>query len=429
MLHVRFHSQWLLLVSALTATSAWSQANYQAIPMGERAVGMGGAFTALSNDESGAYYNPAGPAFTRSNSLSLNINLYGLVFGRVESPIGGNPTSVNYSTLNLIPATSSSLFHLGSGTEQEPSPWVFCFNVFAPGNFSQQQRTIIEERISLKTSLSQRHLLAGPTLAVKLNEKWALGVSAFGSLNTVDSEVSLVGGSFDAKGVPTQIVDLSYSESSMNFGLAVSAGARFNATPTWSLGFSVRSPVFHLLGNSTTYVHGLAYATGDPNPSFGLKESQTRTRFEIPTKLSLGVAWSRPKSVTFSLDVTAHLPQTFVINDSTGAMHALQFTPNVALGFEGFVTDSFAIRAGLYTDLANVAPPDPEIDFAPDQINTVGATLTFSLIGESTSTSLGVIATYSAIQTLGYDFVNERAFVTQGHQGRLFIVIASSFAY
>jgi len=54
----------LLALGALTANSAWglSRPQYQ----GSRALGMGGAFTALSDDWTALHYNPAGLAFLNS---------------------------------------------------------------------------------------------------------------------------------------------------------------------------------------------------------------------------------------------------------------------------------------------------------------------------------------------------------------------------
>ncbi|MBK8394961.1 MAG: hypothetical protein IPL26_06895 [Leptospiraceae bacterium] len=39
---------------------------------GEKAAGLGGAYTAISDDPSGAYYNPAGLTFAYDNSVSLS---------------------------------------------------------------------------------------------------------------------------------------------------------------------------------------------------------------------------------------------------------------------------------------------------------------------------------------------------------------------
>ncbi|MCB1192426.1 MAG: hypothetical protein H7A23_10390 [Leptospiraceae bacterium] len=44
--------------------------------IGEKAAAMGGAFTAISDDPSGAYYNPAGISFAYNNYVSISANTY-----------------------------------------------------------------------------------------------------------------------------------------------------------------------------------------------------------------------------------------------------------------------------------------------------------------------------------------------------------------
>lgn len=39
---------------------------------GERATGLGGAYSAVSDDPSGAFYNPAGLAYAYDNSISIS---------------------------------------------------------------------------------------------------------------------------------------------------------------------------------------------------------------------------------------------------------------------------------------------------------------------------------------------------------------------
>ena len=50
--------------------------NYINDHFGDRATGLGGAYTAISDDPSGAYYNPAGIVFAFDNQISLSVNSY-----------------------------------------------------------------------------------------------------------------------------------------------------------------------------------------------------------------------------------------------------------------------------------------------------------------------------------------------------------------
>src|SRR3989338_10609470 len=53
--------------------------HYNNIIIGDRASGMGGAYTAISDDPSGLYYNPAGIAFSFGRSLSGGAQAYHMV--------------------------------------------------------------------------------------------------------------------------------------------------------------------------------------------------------------------------------------------------------------------------------------------------------------------------------------------------------------
>jgi len=52
------------------------QFHYQNIIIGDRALGMGGAYAAVADDSSGVYYNPAGLGFALSNDVSGSANAF-----------------------------------------------------------------------------------------------------------------------------------------------------------------------------------------------------------------------------------------------------------------------------------------------------------------------------------------------------------------
>ena len=49
---------------------------YNNAPMGDRAIGLGGAFTGVADDASGVIFNPAGLGFAQGNSISASANAY-----------------------------------------------------------------------------------------------------------------------------------------------------------------------------------------------------------------------------------------------------------------------------------------------------------------------------------------------------------------
>ncbi|HEX6246191.1 MAG TPA: hypothetical protein VFZ61_34945, partial [Polyangiales bacterium] len=59
------------LGAAFLCLASWSASpvradpyHFQGIPLGQRALGFGGAYTGLAEDPSAAYYNPAGLVWT-----------------------------------------------------------------------------------------------------------------------------------------------------------------------------------------------------------------------------------------------------------------------------------------------------------------------------------------------------------------------------
>lgn len=62
--------------------------HYSNLLIGQRAIGLGGAFTALSDDTSGLYYNPAGLALQSSSELSGSINSFYLKKNTFERVFG-----------------------------------------------------------------------------------------------------------------------------------------------------------------------------------------------------------------------------------------------------------------------------------------------------------------------------------------------------
>ncbi len=67
--------------------------HYNNILMGERALGLGGAYTAVADDPSGNYYNPAGIAYSNGRTLSGSVNTFYRANTVYEDALGTNDYS------------------------------------------------------------------------------------------------------------------------------------------------------------------------------------------------------------------------------------------------------------------------------------------------------------------------------------------------
>jgi hypothetical protein len=81
---------YALSFSSLHAFGSFTETNMVNDLIGDRATGMGGAYAAVSDDPSGAFYNPAGLAFAVDNQISLSVNTYRATSITFEGVILGN---------------------------------------------------------------------------------------------------------------------------------------------------------------------------------------------------------------------------------------------------------------------------------------------------------------------------------------------------
>src|SRR5512134_2351307 len=64
--------------------------HYTNLLVGDRAAGMGGAYTAVSDDVTGLYYNPAGIVYSTGRNLSGSLNSYFNSVKSYKGVIGGH---------------------------------------------------------------------------------------------------------------------------------------------------------------------------------------------------------------------------------------------------------------------------------------------------------------------------------------------------
>lgn len=93
-----------LLVSLLVVTgSAYADSNhYVNMLVGDRDAGMAGAYTAVADDPSGLYYNPAGVVYAPGSSLSGSMNSYQQSSITYKNVLGGSHDWVRKSN-SLLP--------------------------------------------------------------------------------------------------------------------------------------------------------------------------------------------------------------------------------------------------------------------------------------------------------------------------------------
>lgn len=423
--HCRAIAAGMLILVLLPASAAADDTHYQDFIIGSRAIGLGGAFCALSDDPSGLYYNPAGLAEIRHTSLQISSSLYGFeqgsVGGTVASPIPGlSGKDVNldaaFSDLIIVPAAFGVAHAFGpEGPDGKPyQSWALSVLVpsFSTTSISEETETM-GRSTSYSRQMTDRSIWAGIGYGRKLSQVFMLGISSFYKLRVIESieetsitELASTGGDTPFR---TGLSRVKMFNGSLIFNL----GAKYRITDRWTVGLSMMPPTIPInSGGSFRYNRGLS----DPNGDAGGRSQYLRTALtdvsgdtRVNFQARLGTAYVVPGQLTVALDVTMFAPVDYtLINISDpGLERALPVVPtvqrnfvaNVNAGLEYLFVPSFSAAIGGFTDFSSA----PFIKAGPDgqasgnqleRVNIFGGTFALGFFGDHTLTRVGV--TYAA---------------------------------
>ena len=76
--------------------------HYNDFLIGDRAVAMGGAYTGISSDASGIYYNPGGIAFSSDKELSVSTSGFYFNTLKINSFFGATDYKLNDTTFDSL---------------------------------------------------------------------------------------------------------------------------------------------------------------------------------------------------------------------------------------------------------------------------------------------------------------------------------------
>lgn len=361
-------------------------AHYKDTLVGERASGLGGAYVAMSDDPSGVFHNPAGLIFSTDSYISASTNVYNSSKQTYKN-IG---TNANYTT------SSQSLTPGLLGFTQDWGPGKFGFAIVSPNPESVDQSDNITLEAGHPTGAKQitrRFLrqdnvyLFGPAYSLEVSSNFSIGLSLLGSirlLRSIDNTVAITQ-------ADKYFIDNSLFRSD-EIGVIPKLGIQFMPVPKWALGLTIAKTLsvsgsFDLIRTLTkTNSDGsIPTPTGDFLSDFVTVEDRQRYVIASPISLSVGTAFfaSRNFLLTGQVDIYEGRP-----------VDAIAATWNVSGGAELFLTDSFALRGGVYTNNANTANVDPGRTNQRDHVDLLGGSFGMSYYRPSSSLTLG--ASYAA---------------------------------
>ncbi len=363
-------------------------------PVGNRAMGLGGAFAALSDDPSGLYYNPAGIVGATRSSLSASTTLFGL-----EQDGGGGTSS-----FKVIAGEVGGLYAMGLDAGR-PASFAWAFEIIVPSARSLSGQTEVaasDARVVRRREGTDETLWAGLGAAWRLSDTWSVGASAFyvhrvlrlGERTTYRA---------DATG---RVVDEQAALEASDGALFGQVGLRWSNGP-WSAGLMLRTPSLSV--RSTGNARATRAVTDGVASSFDERSADTEldpTSLRAETKLGasgrLGVAYAAARRFTMSCDLIATAgvdyerlefadPQLQASMQLVTRVHRLPVV-DVACGGEWLFHPKLSIALGAFTNRSSAPEPSREDSTGPQlpHVDLYGGTVTVGYFGDYSLTRIGV---------------------------------------
>ncbi len=424
------------LIIILIAHPLWAhQFHYQEILIGDRAIGMGGAYGGVSDDASGVYYNPAGLAFGLANDISgsanafytRNIRFKNIIGNRdfVEKSSGSVPSFFGgvqkldhiYPGLVFGFAVYSTSSDLKDQDDLIPEEGLGPINLGNPGGCDNGTNRLDTELVRFHRTVNRRGSTtnAGGGLGLRLSNQISIGLGA--NYITVDELVQEYQDTKSKKslctdaGVRNDTEQLSQNirEYLTAVGIQPVLGVQATLWQHLSLGLTLkfgtylsqtyeRSTERRTVSLENTDQENLENAaTKSVSTSQSALVTQVTDKYDtevtkesplgtVPTEARLGAAYFASSRLLMTGDLTYHSSV-----EADLAQYSKNSVINLALGMEYYLTPAFPLRAGIFTNLDSRPKLKENTSGQRDHIDYTGGTVFITWAQPNSHIGAGVI--------------------------------------
>lgn len=429
--------RWVFLVSFLGYSSHLhaDQFHYRNFLIGDRAIGMGGAYTGIADDSSGVYYNPAGTAFALSNDVSGSANALYSSKVKYSKTIADKDFTENAS--GSVPSFFGGLQKLDNYVQG----LVFAFGIYFDNNLLQDQNDIYSD-INLGTpkpcttggttrspimlrrfhrTANQRAatMNAGGSLAMRISPRIAIGVAVnYVNVDELIQEYQdalTEADTCDSNGVPILLSTLktqNVRQHVVGYGIQPVVSAQAIITDRLSLGLTFKwgqyvsqkfelDSEFRAIQNTTddqkTINDAAKQGTGASIANANISEIHTSPRNSKPLgtppiQIGAGVAYFYSTRLLLAFDATYHGAVKDSDNiDQVGNAFQKEAIINYAAGVEYYILPSLPIRVGWFTNKDARPEINPNQTGQRDHIDYNGESLFLAWVQPNSQLGAGVI--------------------------------------
>lgn len=384
-------------------------------------MGMGGAYTAVSDDPAGMYYNPAGIVYSHSPNLSASVNAFrysnktfhnvftgGSDWQRENSALVPNFFGVTQPfgkfTFGFSYAVPDASEENQNNTETNLKQIIKTYPTNDPNNPVNSNLSIEQFTSNLYQSTTVNKF--GPSIAYQASDNFSIGVTVYihkkNSLTIFNQYAKLEDGPTDGSDNPldytspedsTDTNNLTEVQSSYRsndeygitpiIGLIWSPTDRLALAATYSQNFTLFSEGYtqqSCLASYATETKGLCDKSKDyAQMSYG-KTSNTHN--EDPFEIKFGAAYFASNQLLLSGDLSYH-------SEITGKRSVINF----AAGAEYYIDPEWALRTGFFSNISNALTPSAS-GTSSEQVDLYGGALSLTRFSKNSSISAGTNIQY-----------------------------------
>ena len=381
----------LLLFIAQGQTLKADEYHYNTLLIGDRAAGLGGAYTAIADDPSGLFYNPAGVVHAVGGNISGSMNALHTTNTTYKNVLGGRYNWTRESS-NLLPSFFGVFQPLGEykvGFSYAVLDSILENQDQTFNNFNNQNGNLIKS-YTINFNNQDNTYNIGPSFAMELNEQVSFGLTLYYHYRTQEQILHEVLDIESPALTPNRLINNKRTDyySLNEYGIRPAFGLMYSPMPKLSLGAMISKTV--LFSSEQTRQSSLIsvendLGTGTITPSTEFNTVTSTNKRDYPLSITAGAAYFYDTNILFSGDLSYYAE-----TGDVGSNYRQQ-TVNFALGAEYYWNSQNAIRAGFYSN--NAATPELKTSGVSYQqaehVDLLGIAASYSTFTRNTSLTFG----------------------------------------